>query len=310
MQKIALLFPGQGSQSVGMGKSFIEGSAIASHMVQEASDRIHVDMKTLLLEPNELIDQTAYAQPAILLVSLIAYRLFEAEFETKPICAIGHSLGEISAVAASGALSDMDALYIVHQRGLWMQEACNNINAGMMVVLGLSDDIVSEICDNTQKSGKQVWPANFNADGQVVLAGKKSDLEGLEPILKNAGAKRCLLLSMSVASHCPILEPAAIKLNALLNDKMQDSFAFDIISNVTALPYSTKKDAVELLSRQLISPVLYKRSIKNVENSVDLFIEFGHGGVLAGLNKRGSQKPTKVVSDMNGLQILIESFAE
>ncbi|MEY4504206.1 MAG: malonyl-CoA-[acp] transacylase, partial [Pseudomonadota bacterium] len=191
MQKIALLFPGQGSQAVGMGKSFIENFSVASQMVSDASDKLGFDMKSLLLEPSDKLELTAYSQPAILLVSLMAYRVFESEFALKPEFAIGHSLGEISAVASAGALADMDAVYAVRQRGLWMQEACDGVGAGMMVVLGLADDVVNSICATAQLDGKKVWAANFNADGQVVLAGNKADLEAMEPILKEAGAKRC-----------------------------------------------------------------------------------------------------------------------
>lgn len=310
MQKIALLFPGQGSQAVGMGKSFIENFSLAKQMVSDASDKLGFDMKEILLEQTDKLELTAYSQPAILLTSLIAYRVFEAEFAIKPAFAIGHSLGEVTAVAASGALSDMDAVWTVHQRGLFMQEACAGAGAGMMVVMGLDDDKVASICADSQASGKKVWAANYNADGQIVLAGTKADLESVESVFKEAGAKRCLPLAMSVASHCPILSPAAEKLGVLLNDLMKDSFAFDIISNVTAKPYNTKAEAVDLLSKQLTSSVLYKQSIKATENDIDIYIEFGHGNVLSGLNKRGSIKPTKNVNDAQTLTQVIEELAK
>ena len=167
-----------------------------------------------------------------------------------------------------------------------MQEDCDEIDASMMAVLGLDDGIVEKACAEALAHGKKVWPANYNQNGQLVIAGMKADLESMEPILKEAGAKRALLLNMSVASHCPILEPAQAPLREKMQTMLKDSFTAPIISNVSAAPYSTKAEAIDLLTDQLVKPVKYKQSIEAIANDVDIAIEFGNGKVLSGMNKR------------------------
>ncbi len=310
MTKTAFLFPGQGSQAVGMGKSFIDASQDAAQMVEAASDRLKIDMGRLLLEPNDMLEQTRYTQPAILLVSMIAYTLFKKEIEDMPAFALGHSLGEFSALAAVEAIDWLDAVELVHLRGDLMQKACEGIEAGMMVVLGVADEDVEAICHDAREEGKRVWPANYNADGQIVIAGIKSDLVSIEGVLKDAKARRVMLLNMSVASHCPLLEPAVEPLGEALERVMGDLFAAPVISNVTARAYNTKSDAIDLLGRQLVSPVLYKQSIRENDDLVDRYIEFGHGAVLKGLNRRTTKKPTLSVSDYDSLAAVLETVAQ
>lgn len=291
-----------------MGKDFYENSDVAKGMFDAASNAIDTDMKALLWENEADLGLSHYTQPAILLVSAVAHKLFENEMGIKPVFALGHSLGEFSALTSVGALSVEDAVYTVHNRGKWMQEACEGKDAGMMVVLGLSDEDTVKIVDAARQGGKDVWAANFNSDGQIVLAGKRGDLETLTDELKGAGAKRAMLLNMSVASHCPMLEPATSKLKTVLDERMQDSFLAPVISNVTAAAYSSKAEAVELLPKQLVEPVKYKHSVVNVENDVDLLIEFGHGSVLKGINKKVTKVPTVSVSDMASLEAAFESL--
>ena len=188
-----------------------------------------------------------------------------------------------------------------------MAEACEGQDVGMMVSLGLGDEVVEEICDAQREQGMKVWPVNYNAEGQIVIAGIKSDLVKLEPVLKEAKARRAMLLNMSVASHCPLLESATAPLAEKLSQVLRDEFMAPVISNVTADRYSTKEEALDLLPRQLVSPVLYKQSIAKFDNEVDCYVEFGHGGVLKGLNRRATKKPHFVVSDMASLQ---EAVAE
>ena len=310
MKRVGFIFPGQGSQALGMGKDFYDNSDVAKSMFDAASNAIDTDMKSLLWEDEAKLGQSLYTQPAILLVSAIAHKLFENEMAVKPVFALGHSLGEFSALTAVGALSLEDAVYTVHNRGKWMQEACEGKDAGMMVVLGLSDEDTVKIVDGARQSGKDVWAANFNSDGQIVLAGKRADLETLTDALKGAGAKRAMLLNMSVASHCPMLEPATSKLQAVLNERLNGEFMAPVISNVTAQAYSTKADALKLLPKQLIEPVKYKHSLQNVENDVDLLIEFGHGSVLKGINKKVTKVETISVSDMASLEAAFESLKD
>lgn len=310
MKKIAFIFPGQGSQAVGMGRAFVEKFGVAKEMVERASGRLGYDLSKLLFEPNDNLSQTKYTQPAILLVSLMAHKLFENELPIKPLYALGHSLGELSAVSAMGGLSLEDALLVAQSRGEWMQGACSGVDAGMMVTLGLSDEKAEELCLQAQKDGKKVYPANYNSDGQIVMAGIRSDLVSMEDEFKKAGAKRAMLLDMSVASHCPILQSAVDPLKNLLQEKLALDLIAPIVSNATNEIYSTKDRAVALLADQLIKPVFYKQAIRKIENEVDLFIEFGHGSVLKGLNKKITQKPTISVSTPDELEIAIDEVGK
>lgn len=310
MKKTAFLYPGQGSQAVGMGKSFVEHSSEAARMLEAASDRLKLDMANLLFEPNDMLEQTKYTQPAILLVSMMAYRLFGKDISTAPAFALGHSLGEFSALSAVGAIDWLDAVELVHLRGELMQKACEGVDAGMMVVLGVADEDVEAICHDAREEGKKVWPANYNADGQIVIAGIKSDLQNIEDRLKEAKARRVMLLNMSVASHCPLLESAVEPLTEALERVLEDSFTAPVISNVTAKAYNSKAEALDLLGRQLVSPVLYKHSIRENDDLVERYIEFGHGGVLKGLNRRTTKKPTMVVSDYDSLCRVVEELTQ
>jgi len=310
-KRIAMVFPGQGSQSVGMGKAFYDASDYAKEMVEKASDRIGVDFKALMFETDDRLDQTAYTQPAILLVSMMAYKLFQEHRSIQPAMLLGHSLGEVSAVCAAGAMDYLDAVELVHKRGQLMQSACEGMEAGMMVIVGLDDAAVETICTEARnKENKQIWPANYNQDGQLVVAGLKPDLQSLEGIFKSAGAKRALLLNMSVASHCPLLSKAQQPLRNELEKVLRDPFVAPVVSNVTTKPYHTKQQAVELLSEQLIFPVRYKQSIAAIAPEVDVAIEFGNGKVLAGLNKRiAKDMNTLNVFDMDSLQAALDALA-
>ncbi len=310
-KRVAMIFPGQGSQTIGMGKSFYENSDLAKEMFEKAGARIGVDFKALLFEENEQINQTAYTQPAILLVSIIAYKLFQQKHDVKPALLLGHSLGEISALCAAGAIDYLDAVELVHQRGTLMQAACDGIEAGMMAIVGLDDDAIEQIClDARNKENKSIWPANYNQDGQLVIAGLKPDLASMEEAFKAAGAKRALLLNMSVASHCPLLAPAQAPLKAELERMLKDPFVAPVISNVTAQPYETKQQALELVTEQLVKPVLYKQSIVAIKEDVDMAIEFGNGSVLKGMNRRiNKDMPTHNISDMESLAKVIEELS-
>lgn len=190
-----------------------------------------------------------------------------------------------------------------------MQDACSEIEAGMMAIVGLDDASVEKICADAQSEGKKVWPANYNQDGQLVVAGLKPDLVSLEQTFKDAGAKRALVLNMSVASHCALLAPAVEKLGTLMETMITENFEAPVVSNVTTKPYSTKANAIELLKEQLVSPVKYKQSIEAIENDIDMAIEFGNGAVLKGLNRRiGKGLNTLNISDMASLAKVSEEI--
>ena len=306
MKKLAFLFPGQGSQVAGMGKDFYENSSFAKEVIDNCSAQCGIDFKSLMFEDNEDLHKTQYTQPAILLVSAIAQKLFEHEMPIKPQFVLGHSLGEFSALVSVGALDIVDGVKLVHLRGKLMAQACDGKGAGMMAVLGMDDDTLTDTC---KQSGLEVWPANFNSDGQIVVAGIKADLEKLQPLLKEKGAKRTVVLPMSVASHCPILKEAKEDLATHL-DVMKDEFVTDVVSNVSAKKYNDKKTALQTLPQQLVSPVLYKQSIKNYEDEVEGFIEFGPGIVLKGINRKVTKKPTMNVSDMASLEKTVAKLGE
>lgn len=308
MKKVAFIFPGQGSQSVGMGKDFYENEPLAKELFEQAGDRLNIDFKNLCFEQNELLEKTEYTQPAILLVSLVALALFQKKCDIKPTVSLGHSLGEFGALVSAGALDALDGVELVRHRGAFMQEASDGKSVGMMVLLGLSDDGAEIVCERKRGEGAKIWCANFNQDGQIVIAGMKDDLKSAEADFLSAGAKRAMLLNMSVASHCPILESAQAPLKDKLTPLLKDSFS-PVVSNVSAQKYSTKTEALELLPKQLISPVLYKHSIKNIENEVDYFVEFG-GSVLKGINKKITEKPTLSVTDMKSLNEALEYLSQ
>ena len=308
MKKFAFIFAGQGSQSVGMGKDFYENFSSAKLLLNDACNDTGIDFEELLFTQNDKLDKTEFTQPAIVLNSLMSYLAFSEHIKAKPEFSLGHSLGEFTALAVSGAFSFVEAIRLVNLRGKFMQEACVGKDAGMMVVLGLSDEVVEGICKEAQDEGLQIYAANYNCDGQIVVAGVRADLAKYEAKFKEAGAKRAMLLNMSVASHCPILEPASVKLANELESVLAENFA-PVVSNVNAKIYTDKNEALVLLKEQLTHPVRYKQSIKNYENEVDCFIELG-AATLKGINKKITEKPTYSVTDMASLEEVVKILEE
>ena len=308
MKKFAFIFAGQGSQSVGMGKDFYENFSSAKLLLNDACNDTGIDFEELLFTQNDKLDKTEFTQPAIVLNSLMSYLAFSERIKAKPEFSLGHSLGEFTALAVSGAFSFVEAIRLVNLRGKFMQEACIGKDAGMMVVLGLSDEVVEGICKNAQDESLQIYAANYNCDGQIVVAGVRADLAKYEAKFKEAGAKRAMLLNMSVASHCPILEPASVKLANELEGVLAANFA-PVVSNVNAKIYTDKNEALVLLKEQLTHPVRYKQSIKNYENEVDCFIELG-AATLKGINKKITEKPTYSVTDMASLEEVVKILEE
>ena len=308
MKKIAFIFAGQGSQSVGMGKDFYENFSSAKLLLNDACNDTGIDFEELLFTQKDKLDQTEFTQPAIVLNSLMSYLAFSERIKAKPEFSLGHSLGEFTALAVSGAFSFVEAIRLVNLRGKFMQEACIGKDAGMMVVLGLSDEVVEGICKEAQDEGLQIYAANYNCDGQIVVAGVRADLAKYEAKFKEAGAKRAMLLNMSVASHCPILEPASVKLASELEGVLAANFA-PVVSNVNAKIYTDKNEALVLLKEQLTHPVRYKQSINNYENEVDCFIELG-AATLKGINKKITEKPTYSVTDMASLEEVVKILEE
>ena len=319
----AFLYPGQGSQSAFMGKDLFDNFEFVRKTYDEVSEFCGIDFKELIFSENERLNISEFTQPAILLNSMMYYKVFEKLLDENKISlresnhtafiskkntpSLGHSLGEFSALCANKAIDLKNALRLVNMRGKFMQECASSENpASMMVVLGLDDNLVEEICAKANAENKQIYAANYNCDSQIVVAGLKKDLENSIDDFKNAGAKRAMLLNMSVASHCPLMQSAANKLEKEL--LFNDDF-IPVISNAFKKPYSTKNEAILAIKEQLVKPVLYKQSIKSIENSVDGFIEFG-SSVLCGLNKKITNKPSISIKSLEDIENFIKTFKE
>ncbi len=302
--KYAFIFPGQGSQSLGMGKDFVNNFKVARELLENASDILKINMNNILMDDEEKLNKTEYTQPSIFLVSAMAYYILQQEYDIKPFIAFGHSLGEVSAYCLSGGANFKDSIILTHKRGYFMSKACEGKEVGMMVCIGLSANKLEVICKEAQENNMSVWAANYNIEGQIVLAGIKHDLENISETLKNAGARRTLLLKMNVASHCPLLLDSISPFNELLQNIIKDS-EVDIISNATLKLYKTKQDALINLTQQLVQPVLYNKSVlKAIELGVEKFIEFGNGNVLAGLNNKISNIPTISINSTESLKLI------
>lgn len=300
---VAFIFPGQGSQANLMGKDFYDKSDTAKSLFEKANDALGYSFEKLMFEEDDRLNISEFSQPAIVLASVVALELFKSKYPAlSPAFVMGHSLGEFSALYATGALKLESALRLVSERGKLMQKAAGSKEAGMCVILGLKDEIVEACCTELRESGKEVWAANYNSEGQVVIAGIKHDIESSQDFFKEKGAKRVLMLNMSVSSHNPLLQSIEEDFGVLLETYVGDSFSVPVISNVTAQPYASKKEAIEVLKQQLTKPVLYRQSIAANESRCDCFLEFGHGAVLAGLNKKITQKETISINTMDKIE--------
>ncbi len=276
--KTAYVFPGQGSQSVGMGKD------LAEKYLAQANEILGFDLKKICFEgPEEELKKTEITQPAILTVSVAAFESLKSKNFPLPAAVAGHSLGEYSALVAASALSFQDAVKIVNLRGKFMQEAVPLGEGAMSAIMGLDRNKIKEICEEVGN----VWPANFNSPGQVVISGKKSGVDAAGEKLKAAGAKRVIPLVVSAPFHCPLMQPAADKLKTEL-DKIEIKDAqIPVVANVTANYATTATDIKNLLIKQVTAPVLWEDSIKKMlAEGVSSFIEVGSGKVLAGLIKK------------------------
>lgn len=297
--RTAWLFPGQGSQSVGMGKALADGFPIAAQTYAEASEAIGVDVLALCSEgPQDELDRTANAQPAILTTSIAALRaaLREGLPVGDPLC-LGHSLGEFSALVAAGALELPDAVRLVRKRGELMQAA--DRSGGMAAVLGLDAPAV-----DAALVGTELVVANDNAPGQVVISGPLSQLADATEALRKAGAKRVLPLRVSGAFHSPAMRAVAPDLARAIAETPFSAIRYTVIANVDAEPHEHARDFPQLLERQVSSPVRWAASMRRAAGEgATHFVEFGAGNVLTGLAKRIVPEATTAnVSDPASLE--------
>ena len=285
---IALIFPGQGSQYVGMAKALAETEPIAAETLALADEVLGFSLSELMADgPEDELTATENAQPAILAHSIAVLRVMEERLGRVSFSA-GHSLGEFSAHVAAGTFSFSDALKIVRLRGELMRAAGTRIPGTMAAILGLSDQAVVDVCAGVT-SGTCV-PANFNSPGQIVVSGDISGVDEGIVLAREAGAKRALKLKVSGAFHSPLMESAAKGLGDQLDRIQMQDPKFPVVSNVTAKFVNSAKEAHRLLVQQLTSPVRWRDSITTMlDSGVTHFIELGPGGVLCGLNRKNAK---------------------
>ena len=285
MNKFAFLFPGQGSQSVGMMNGFGDSNIIRDTFA-EASDILGQDFWAMATVPNEEINETTNTQPIMLIAGIATWRAWHSTTDKLPNVLAGHSLGEYTALVASGALSFADALPIVRYRAEVMQNAVPAGVGAMAAILGLDDAVVREVC--TEAAQNEVLEAvNFNSPGQVVIAGNKAAVERGMELAKAKGAKRALALPVSVPSHCALMKPAAVKLAAFLQSVTINIPKIAVIQNADVSSYQDADKIKDALVRQLYSPVRWVETVQAIHaQGVTLAAECGPGKVLAGLTKR------------------------
>ncbi len=284
---LAFVFPGQGSQSIGMLNDLSEAYPIIKQTFERASDALGKDLWKLASEgPVDVLNQTQNTQPVMLTAGFAIWQLWCKSSSIKPAWMAGHSLGEYTALVCANAIKFEDAVKLVADRGLYMQEAVLETGGAMAAILGLDDPKVIEIC-NSSALDQVVSPVNFNAPGQVVIAGDCDAVERAMVAAKDAGARRAVKLPVSVPSHCSLMKPAAEKLEQRLNEIEIESPDVTLIHNVDVASHNAPDVIRNALSEQLYKPVRWVDTIKFMhEQGVTQFVECGPGKVLMGLNKR------------------------
>ena len=281
----AFVFPGQGAQYVGMGKDLYDNYPLARELMLAANKELGFSITDIMFEgANEDLRQTRVTQPAIFLHSVVACRLMN---QMRPDMVAGHSLGEFSALVIAGALDMGDALRLVSERALAMQEACEICPGAMAAVLGMADDKVADICNQICDSSAIVVAANYNCPGQVVISGSEAGVELACKALKEAGAKRALKLPVGGAFHSPLMQPAAERLQkAIMNTQFHTPIC-PIYQNVSARAEKDKHTIQSQLLEQLTSPVRWTQSVQQmIADGATRFYEFGPGNVLKGLIRK------------------------
>lgn len=283
----AVVFPGQGSQSVGMLSDLAAAHPIVHQTFEEASDVLSLDLWKLSQEgPDTDLNSTQNTQPALLVAGISVCRVWVSQGGPAPVMLAGHSLGEYTALVAGDAISLNDAVTLVHQRGCLMQEAVGEGEGAMAAILGLADDVVVKLCDDASE-GEVLSAVNFNSPGQVVIAGTAGAVERATVLAKDVGAKRALKLAVSVPSHCALMKPAADALRERMESIVIKEPTIPVIHNVDVAAHQDSTEIKDVLARQLYSPVRWVETIEYLKAAgMCQALEFGPGKVLTGLGKR------------------------
>jgi len=309
---ISVVFPGQGSQSVGMLSAYAENGSQIKETYQQASTALGYDLWDIVSNgPADKLNQTEITQPAMLAADIAVLRIMSERISQKPLILAGHSLGEYSALVAAGAIEFSDAIKLVAERGRLMQNAVPAGESAMAAVLGLSDDQIIDVCKQAvAASGEVVEPVNFNSPGQVVIAGTTAGVEKANELAKEKGAKRALKLPVSVPAHSSLMKPAADELaKTLLNIKISPP-EIRLIHNVDAQSHDNPDDIRKILTKQLYNPVRWVDTVKIItEVAEDGLIECGPGKVLSGLAKRiNKEVPSFALGTPDGMQKFLDAM--
>ncbi|WP_348664031.1 ACP S-malonyltransferase [Chlamydia vaughanii] len=300
-KKIGFLFPGQGSQYVGMGKDLVESYPEAAEVFSFADETLGFSLSSIMFEgPEEKLLETAYSQLAIYLHSLAVVKILSTRTSIVPVMVSGLSLGEYSALVASGRISASDGFKVISKRAQFMNEACKQNPGAMAAILGLSADVVEQ---NLASLGEGIWMANYNAPKQLVIAGLREKVEEALGLFVDLGAKRAILLKVFGAFHTPLMQIAEDELSHYLYNLDMNSSAVPFMSNVIAKSLTDTEEIRQCLVKQMTSPTLWYQSCSQMDLEVDEFLELGPGKVLAGLGRSiGLSKPIKSLGTVDSIK--------